>query len=97
MSSKDHEGVPGGNFGELLHLQRNMTVWLLEECRGLITDDLHEEILRCYPEFRSLLNHLCRRSLHHGILKKRWGNAPSIQTYFIRYALNFLDQNVDFE
>jgi hypothetical protein len=68
ISSNDSKDVPIERFAELLRLQRKREAWLLEECRKLSTDGVHEEILDCYPEFDSLLRYLVQTSSRHGIL-----------------------------
>jgi hypothetical protein len=92
-----HKSVPRGGFGELSYLQREEKAWLLDDLCGLITDDIYHESLRCYPDFGPFLNQLTRTLVRHGVLSKRWGEAPSIQTYFIRYAISLIASRYNFK
>ena len=79
-----------GRFDELFYRQRMTESDAIDCLRKHISDEMHDEVLSYYPQFRPLLNHLLRNPDRREILHRRWGEASSMQTLFIRHLLRLL-------
>ncbi|EDU41140.1 hypothetical protein A1F94_001462 [Pyrenophora tritici-repentis] len=78
------------DFGWQFFARRQAEEMLLMILRRYITDNVQDKLLYHHPQFRRLLNCILRDRCPSPLLGQRCGEAPSLQTYFMRHALRLI-------